>query len=108
MSPEQSEAVTVRDNPEKSRFEVFVAGDLAGFAEYTAQADLIDFTHTEVFEAYGGRGLAKTLTAHSLDEVRARGLAALPHCALFQRFVAKNPEYVDLVPEDRRAEFDLA
>ncbi|WP_110240400.1 GNAT family N-acetyltransferase [Nocardioides gilvus] len=107
MSTEANEATTVSDNPQESRYELFVAGELAGFAEYTLDGSTIDFTHTEVFEKFGGRGLAKVIATESLDEARERDLAVLPHCALYQRFIAKNEEYVDLVPQDQRHKFDL-
>ncbi|GGD10136.1 GNAT family N-acetyltransferase [Nocardioides daphniae] len=105
---ENNEAVTVNDAPEANRYEVHVAGELAGFADYRRLDGVIDFLHTEVFEAYAGRGLAKTLAEASLNHVRQEGLGALPHCPLYQRFIQKNPEYVDLVPEASRAEFGLA
>ncbi|MBE7324527.1 N-acetyltransferase [Nocardioides sp. Y6] len=103
-----SDSPTVRDNPEQNRFEVLVGETLAGFADYRRSEGRIDFTHTEVFEQFGGRGLAKTLAAASLDEARAQGLAVRPYCPLYARFIAKNSDYLDLVAEGDRAEFDLA
>lgn len=102
-----SDSVTVRDNTDESRYEVLVGDTVAGFADYRSAEGRIDFTHTEVFEEYAGRGLAKTLAETSLDEARGRGLAVRPYCQLYARFIAKNPEYVDLVPEADRAEFGL-
>lgn len=101
------DSVLVRDNPDENRYEVVVGTSLAGFADYRLEGGRIDFTHTEVFETYAGRGLAKTLATASLDEVRERGLSVRPYCALYARFIAKNPEYVELVAEADRAEFDL-
>ncbi len=108
MSQAQSDDVTVSDHAERSRFEVTVDGELAGFADYIAQGDVLDFVHTEVFDTFGGQGLGKKLVFHALDEARSRGLGVLPHCALFQGMISKTPEYPDLVPADQRAEFDLA
>ncbi|WP_185995536.1 GNAT family N-acetyltransferase [Nocardioides campestrisoli] len=105
---EETQQAQVRDNPDESRYEVHLDGELAGFAEYEFDDKLVDFTHTEVFEQFSGKGLAQQLAAESLDDVRSRGLQALPHCAFYAKYLAKNPEYVDLVPADRRAEFDLA
>lgn len=103
-----SDAVTVRDNPEESRFEVVVGTSLAGFADYRLTDGRIDFTHTEVFEKYAGHGLAKRLATASLDEVRERGLSVRPYCPLYARFIANNSDYVDLVDEADRAKFQLA
>lgn len=104
---DNAQTVTVTDNPDESRYEVKVDGDLAGFAEYRLGDGVISFTHTEVFEAYGGRGLAQELATRSLDETRERGLAVVPLCPFYAKFIAKNAEYVDLVPAEKRAEFNL-
>lgn len=99
----------VRDNTEATRYEIVVDGAVAGFALYRRPDEgTIAFTHTEIDEAYSGQGLAKVLARESLDDVRARGLAVLPFCPFFRGFIAKNAEYLDLVPEDKRAQFDLA
>jgi predicted GNAT family acetyltransferase len=102
-----SETVEVADHPEAERYEVRVDGAPAGFAEYKRGAGQIAFTHTVVDKEYGGRGLAGRLAQTSLDEARAAGLSVLPFCPFYRGYIAKHLEYLDLVPEDRRAEFDL-
>jgi predicted GNAT family acetyltransferase len=107
---EQSDAevaVTVRDNPERSRYEVYADDDLAGFTQYQLGSHQIAFVHTETGPAFAGRGLAGRLVTAALNEVRQRGLAVLPFCPYVMKFIAKHPEYLDLVPAARRAEFDL-
>lgn len=101
--------VTVQDNPAENRYEIAVDGELAGFADYRLLTDenRIDFTHTEVFEAFSGQGLAGKLAKASLDEVRTRGLVVRPYCPFYKGYIQKHPEYVDLVPEDQRAKFEL-
>jgi predicted GNAT family acetyltransferase len=101
-------STTVRDNPEAERFEISVDGKLAGFSEYRLARDRIAFTHTEVADEFEGQGLARVLVTHALDDVRGRGLGVLPFCPYVRRFISKNPEYLDLVPEGDRARFDLA
>lgn len=100
--------ISVVDAPDHGRFEIFVDGALAGYTEYHEQGDLRVFPHTVIHEAYGGRGLAKILVRHALDETRAAGRPVLPYCKVVRGFIAKNPDYLDLVPVDRRAEFALA
>lgn len=101
-------STTVRDNPEAERFEISVDGKLAGFTTYRLARDRIAFIHTEVDDEFAGQGLAKVLAAHALDEVRGRGLGVLPFCPFVRGFIAKNPDYLDLVPEGDRERFDLA
>lgn len=102
-----SETIEVSDHPEAERYEVRVDGALAGFAEYQRGPGQIAFTHTEVDEAFAGRGLAGRLAQSSLDEARASGVSVLPFCPFYRRWIAKHPDYLALVPEARRGEFDL-
>ncbi|HRE00471.1 MAG TPA: N-acetyltransferase, partial [Ilumatobacteraceae bacterium] len=51
-------SVSVRDNPEQQRFEVYVGDTRAGLADYERNGGTITFTHTEVDSAFEGRGLA--------------------------------------------------
>ena len=98
----------VTDNPELHRFEVYADGRVAGFADYRLGDGVIDFVHTEIDDAFSGRGLGKVLVTGALDSARASGLQVLPHCGFFASFIAKNREYADLVPAERHAEFNLA
>ncbi|TCJ28620.1 GNAT family N-acetyltransferase [Nocardioides jejuensis] len=100
--------IVVRDNPAEHRYEIHVDGSLAGFTVYEPHEGLLAFVHTEIDEAYAGQGLAKILIRETLDDVRARGLVLLPFCPFVRGFIQKNRDYVDLVPEDQRARFDLA
>lgn len=100
-------AATVRDNPDESRYEIHDGGQLAGVGEYHLAGDTIELKHTETDEAFAGRGLGKQLASGILDDVRSRGLAVRPFCPFIRGFIAKNPEYLDLVPADERERFEL-
>ncbi|MGH3329404.1 MAG: GNAT family N-acetyltransferase [Streptomycetales bacterium] len=97
----------VRDNPDQERFEVWRGGRLAGFAEYRLRGNLLSLPHTEVEPALEGQGLGSTLVRAALDDARARGLSVLPVCPFVRAFIADHPQYVDLVPPEQRARFDL-
>ncbi|MQY25296.1 GNAT family N-acetyltransferase [Nocardia aurantia] len=98
----------IHDNPGANRYEITDDGAPAGFAEYELSGDTIDFTHTEIDSAFGGRGLAKQLVAAALSDARRRHLAVLPHCTYVRKVIAEHPgEYLDLVPAAARAEFGL-
>ena len=99
--------VTIRDNPEKSRYEVYDAEELAGFTEYHRYSNEIAFIHTEVDPAFGGRGLAGQLVQNALDDVRKRGLVVLPFCPYVRKFIVRHPEYLDLIPEEQHERFGL-
>jgi predicted GNAT family acetyltransferase len=101
------EGVVVTDHPESNRYEVHVDGVLAGFADYQRGPGQIAFTHTEVVPEFNGRGLAGRLARKALDDALANGLTVLPFCPFFRSWISKHPDYLELVPEARRAEFDL-
>lgn len=99
--------VEVTDVPERHRFEIHVDGRRAGLVTYRLRQGRVSFLHTEIDDAYGGQGLAGVLVRTALDAARERGLAVLPYCPYVRAWIGKHPDYLDLVPVERRAEFDL-
>jgi predicted GNAT family acetyltransferase len=97
----------VRDNPDEQRYEIVVDGQLGGFVQYRSRPGLLALIHTEIDEAFEGRGLGGTLVAATLDSARERGLAVLPFCPFVNDYILRHPEYTDLVPADQREAFAL-
>lgn len=98
----------VRDNPAELRYEISVGGVLAGFAEYAIDDDVITFPHTETLAGHEGQGVARQLVEFALADARARGLMVLPTCWYVSKVIADKPaDYLDLVPADVRAAFNL-
>ncbi|MET7771504.1 GNAT family N-acetyltransferase [Nocardia sp. NPDC005366] len=83
----------VVNNSDKNRYEVFHSGDLAGFAEYVERDDVVDFVHTEIDDAFSGKGLGKVLAERALDDVIARGRVIEAHCPFIRAYIEKNPKY---------------
>jgi hypothetical protein len=102
------DAVQVRDNPGESRYEIYVDDRLAGFTQYVVDGPVTDFVHTEVDDEFSGRGLASQLIQQALDDARRRGWQVMPYCRFVKGFIAKHPEYRDLVPAAQRERFGLA
>lgn len=98
---------TVTDNAEQSRYELHDGDQLVGFTEYHLHERQLAFLHTQIEPEFGGRGLGGVLVRGSLDDARARGMTVLPYCPFTRAWIAKHPEYVDLVPEGERRKFDL-
>jgi uncharacterized protein len=98
---------TVVDVPERSRFEIRVDGDVAGFAEYRRRPGLIAFIHTLIDPRFEGRGLASQLVRTALSDARSDGLSVLPFCPFVRSYIGDHTEYLDLVPEDMRDRFEL-
>ena len=93
------DGVRVADNPDKHRYEVFLDGDLAGFATYRLRDATIVVRHTEVFPEFEHRGLAAELARTMLDDIRARGLHVVPQCPHTAKFIREHPDYADLVSD---------
>ena len=90
--------VVTSKNPEASRYEAHIDGDLAGFAAYDLTDKLVVFTHTEVEDRFEGRGVGGALARFALDDVRASGTRkVLPLCPFIKGWIAKHPDYADLV-----------
>lgn len=104
MDAEPTAEILVRDAPDQSRFEITVAGQLAGFCEYHSRPGRIVFTHTEVDRAYRGQGLASRLIRTALDTSRRRGFEVTPLCPYVADFVRRHPGYLDLVDEVHRVQ----
>ena len=95
----------VTDQPGESRYELRVDGELAGFLVYRLRGQRINLIHTEVDSRFQGAGLAARLARFSLDDARKRNLTVLPDCPYVRGWISRHPEYLDLVPEDRRGGF---
>ena len=85
-------------NESESRYEAFVGGELAGFAEFEVDDERIIFTHTEVNDAFEGQGVGGQLARAALDDVRAAGkYRVVPRCPFIKKWIEKHPDYQDLV-----------
>jgi predicted GNAT family acetyltransferase len=86
----------VRDNVALSRFELD-ASDVTAFVNYRLGDGVIRLLHTETPPQARGRGIASQLIEGVLETMRARGLKIIPRCTFVQAYLAKHPEFRDLV-----------
>ena len=87
---------SVRDNPELHRFELDL-GDSVAVANYRETPGVITIFHTETPSQHQGQGVASTLVTGALDIIRSRGQKVRARCAFVTAFLAKHPEYQDLI-----------
>lgn len=97
----------VRDNPAEHRFEIWVDEGLAGFSDYHDRGLVRSFVHTEVEPAFEGQGLASQLIAAAIEEAKETGRSVLPFCPFVRSWIERHPDFVELVPVEHRARFDL-
>jgi len=89
-------ADAVKDNPSHNRFELEAADEIAA-AYYSRSPGVITFTHTEVPAALSGQGIGSKLVRGALELVRAKGLKVVAMCPFVATFMAKHPEFNDLL-----------
>jgi predicted GNAT family acetyltransferase len=92
----------VRRRPDD--YEITVDGTVAGHAFFEEHGHTVVFTHTEVDEAYEGKGVGGRLAQAALDDVRARGLHVIPRCPFIRGWIEKHPDYADLVQGAHRGD----
>jgi uncharacterized protein len=95
--PEPAANVNVVDNPTRKRFEAFVGDRLAGFVTYRTRPGIVVLVHTEIDTAFEGHGVGSQLAAAVLGQIRDRNLKVEPLCRFITRFIARHPEFADLV-----------
>jgi uncharacterized protein len=80
-------------NVEKNRYDVFFDDELAGFTEYIERDNDTDFIHTEIDDAFAGKGLGGVLARQAIEDVIARGRTITAHCPFIRGWLDKHPEY---------------
>jgi predicted GNAT family acetyltransferase len=98
----QADEIEVFNNAEAGRFEVRL-GDAVAFTEYRLLATGILFPHTEVPPAFEGKGVGRALVKAAMAFARERGEKVIPVCPFVAAYIARRPEYHDLVHPGYRA-----
>jgi predicted GNAT family acetyltransferase len=89
--------MVVRDNPERSRYELLVDDAVVGIADYVINDQVVVFPHTVIDTEHRGRGLGAMLVAGALDDVRRAGRTVVPRCWFVAEFIERNADYADLL-----------
>lgn len=87
---------------EDGKFTVAVDGKTVGLAAFGDREGQRVFSHTEVDDAYGGRGLATVLVSEALAATRAEGLRIVAVCPMVAAYVKKHHEFDDIVDRPTR------
>ncbi|MFF3916819.1 GNAT family N-acetyltransferase [Streptomyces sp. NPDC001852] len=91
-----SAAATVEHNDAMHRYEILVDGERAGLTAYRDRGEQRVFYHTEVDDAFAGRGLASRLVKEALTDVRESGKRVVPVCPYVAKFLNKHEEFADI------------
>ena len=86
-------ALSVQDNRAELRYELVRGGEVLGFLLYRIEPDGVVLVHTDVDPAYEGQGLGSVLVKGALDDLRERGVRAVPLCPFVRAYIRRHPEY---------------
>ena len=86
-------ALSVQDNRAELRYELVRGGEVLGFLLYRIEPDGVVLVHTDVDPAYEGQGLGSVLVKGALDDLRERGVRAVPLCPFVRAYIRRLPEY---------------
>ena len=95
--------VRLRDNPDKSRFEFDLEGQL-GIVEYILAKVRIYLTHSEVPESLGGKGYGSLITKLTLEHVKASGLKLVSKCPFITSYIKKHAQWQEIVDPEHPIE----
>lgn len=101
-----ADELLVTNNKADHRFEVRL-GDETAFAEYVIHNGSMVLPHTVVPDAFSGKGVASRLAVTALGYAREHGLTVKPSCPFMAAYIAKHPEWQDLVHKDFRSRLGL-
>ena len=86
----------IGNNTKLNRFELDVDGHTA-VAYYKLAPGVITFTHTEVPQELSGRGIGSQIVRGALEAARAQRLKVVASCPFVSAYIAKHPEFGDLL-----------
>lgn len=86
----------VKEKVTLGRFEIERDGEVA-YLEYSMTGNVLTLIHTEVPAKLRGKGLASSLTETALQFAREKNLKVDIICPVVKEYIAKHPEYADLV-----------
>lgn len=101
--PGTGDETTVRDVPGEYRYQLTVAGEVAGFAAYVDRpggeggGQRRVLIHTEVDPRFEGQGLGSVLVRAALDDVRSSGRRVVPVCPFVSAYLKRHHEDDDIV-----------
>ncbi|MEC3875413.1 GNAT family N-acetyltransferase [Chryseobacterium salviniae] len=92
------------NNEKNGNFEAFIDGKRAGLMTYTwAGEERFIIDHTEVEEAYNGKGVGKEMLLASVDFARKNGKTIIPLCPFAKATFQKHEELQDVLVNQAQA-----
>lgn len=96
MSQSATTPTTVERRDDHHRYEILVEGERAGLTAYRDRGAQRVFYHTEIDDAFAGKGLAGLLVQKALTDVAGLGMRIVPVCPYVAKFLTKHEEFADI------------
>jgi uncharacterized protein len=90
----------VRDNVERSQFEIRQDGHVARL-KYRRSGDVLELIHTEVPPELEGHGHGSRLAKTALEYAAQHSLLVRPTCPFVRSYIDRHQEYAGLTRRDR-------
>jgi len=88
--------MSFRDNSAQKRYEYEIDGQVV-IANYHRNGDVLSIDYVEAPEALRGTGAAGKLMKELMETVRRENLKVIPRCGYAASWIARHPEYADLL-----------
>lgn len=90
--------IAIENNREQLQYQIFKAGELAGFVQYSMDGTDMWLLHTSMKRRFKSELLVELLIHHVLTEAHTSRLAVFPFCPAIRTFIAEHREFSELVP----------
>ncbi|RDJ13951.1 GNAT family N-acetyltransferase [Rhizobium grahamii] len=87
----------LKENAALGRFELALDEQAVAAVYYRVEDGAVVLAHTEVPLEFAGQGIATRMADAIFPIFRARGQQALPRCEFMVRYMARHPEFDDLL-----------
>lgn len=89
--------IAIENIREQLQYQIFKAGELAGFVQYSMDGANMWVLHTSMERRFTSALLAEMLIHHALTDAHASRHAVLPFCPAVRTFIAEHREFTHLV-----------
>ena len=87
----------IRNNAALNRYELETEAGFCTWPTTDPSPGAIAIFHTEVPPSLRGRNIGARLVHGILEDVRRQGIKVVPQCSFVRAFMARHPEYQDLL-----------
>ena len=95
--PQSEYAIEREEGPTKGRYSLRLDGLEAEMTYSRAGEDLVIIDHTEVPDAFRGRGVGQALVTRGVEDARREGKKVIPLCPYAKAQIMRHPEWQDVL-----------